>query len=72
MIAYIQKFYPHFWRCFSGTFSIAFYEGYGKINEFLNFKYNFVSRFNKLQNTAIELGSKDTFLRTWNSLLNYN
>ena len=72
MIEYIQKFYPHFWRCFSGIFFIAFYEGYGKINKFLNSKYNFVSRFNKLQNTAIELGSKDTFLRTWNSLLNYN
>ena len=48
----------------------AFNDAYNKINEFSNFKYNLVSRFNKLQDTAPELGSKDTFLRTWNSLLN--
>ena len=50
----------------------AFNEVYDKINEFSNFKHNLVFRFNKLQDTATELGSKDTFLRTQNSLLNYN
>ena len=49
----------------------AFNEAYDKINEFSNFKYNFVSWFNKLQDTATELDSKDIFLRTWSSLLNY-
>ena len=29
---------------------------------------NLVSQFNRIQDTATELGSKDTFLRTWNSL----
>ena len=48
----------------------AFNDAYNKINEFSNFKYNLVSRFNKLQDTAPELGSKDTFLRTWDSRLN--
>ena len=50
----------------------AFNEVYDKINEFSNFKHNLVFRFNKLQDTATELGSKDTFLRIQNSLLNYN
>ena len=50
----------------------AFNEACDKINEFSNFKYNLVSRFNKLQDTATELGSKYTFLKTWNFLLNYN
>ena len=27
------------------------------------------SRLKKLRDTAIELGSKDTFFKTWNSLL---
>ena len=39
----------------------AFHEAYDKMNEFSNFKYNLVSRFDKLQGTATELGSKDTF-----------
>ena len=47
----------------------AFNDTYDKIIEFSNFKYTLVSQFNKLQDTAAELGSKDTFLRTWNSLL---
>ena len=50
----------------------AFNEAYDKINEFSNFKYILVSWFDKLQDTATELGSGDTFLRTWNFLLNYN
>ena len=50
----------------------AFNEVYDKINEFSNFKHNLVFRFNKLQDIATELGSKDTFLRIQNSLLNYN
>ena len=50
----------------------AFNEAYDKINEFSNFKNNLFSRFNKPQDNVTELGSKDTFLRTWNSLLNYD
>ena len=50
----------------------TFNEAYDKINEFSDFKDYLVSRFNKLEDTATELGSKDSFLRTWNSLLNYN
>ena len=34
----------------------ALNEAHDKINEFSNFKYNLVSRFNKLQDTATELG----------------
>ena len=50
----------------------AFNEAYDKINEFPNFKNNLVSRFKKPQDNVTELGWKDTFLRTWNSLLNYD
>ena len=50
----------------------SLYEIYDKINKLWNFKHNLVSRFNNLQGNATELGSKDTFLRTWYSLLNYN
>ena len=50
----------------------AFYEDCDKIIKFSNFKCGLVSRFNNFQDTTTELGSKDTFLKTWNSLLNYN
>ena len=50
----------------------AFNDAYDKINEFTNFKHNLVSRLNKLQDTATELSSKGTFLRTWNFLLNHD
>ena len=56
-----------FLRHLSYCYRKAFNEAYDKINEFSNVKYNLVSRFNKLQDTATELGSKDTFLRTWDS-----
>ena len=36
-------------------------EAYDEINVFSNFKYNLVSRFNKLQDTATEQGSKEAF-----------
>ena len=61
-----------FLRHLSYCLGKAFNEGYDKINEFSSFKCNLVSRFNKFQDTVTELSSKDTFLRTWNSLLNYN
>ena len=61
-----------FLRYFSYCRRKAFNEAYDKINEFSNFKYNLVSRFNKLQDNAAELGSNDTFLRIWNSLLKYD
>ena len=47
-------------------------DGYDKINGLSNFKCNLDSCFNKLRDTADELGSKKTFLRTWNSILNNN
>ena len=50
----------------------TFNEAYDKINEFSDFKDYLASRFNKLEDTATELGSKNSFLRTWNSLLNCN
>ena len=46
-------------------------DGYNKINELSNYKGNLVSRFNKLSDTASELGFKETYLKTWNSEL-YN
>ena len=40
----------------------AFYEGkYEKINELSNFKCNHASHINKIRDTAIELGSRDSF-----------
>ena len=70
------KIVPKIWEAFLRHHSYchekAFNEAYDKFNEFSNFKYNLVSRFNKLQDTDTELGSKDTFLRTWNSLPKYN
>ena len=38
-----------------------------KIAKISNFTCKRVSRLNKLQDTATDLGSKDTFLRTWKS-----
>ena len=49
----------------------AFYgDGYEKIQELSNFTGNLVSRFNKLTDLSDELGSRESFLRKWNSLLN--
>ena len=45
---------------------------YPRCNELFNFKHNLVFRFRKLRDTATELGSKETFLKTWNSLLSNN
>ena len=42
----------------------AFYEdGYNRINELDNYKGNLISRFNTLRDKAIELGSKESFLK---------
>ena len=52
--------------------SKAFHQyGYDKIHELSNYKGN-LSRFNKLRDMSIELGSKESFLKKWNSLLNIN
>ena len=51
---------------------ITWWHVYDKINELSNFEWNFVFWFNKLQDTSIDFGSKDTSLRTCNSLLIYN
>ena len=45
---------------------------YDRINELSYFKCSLASRINKLRDTAIELGSKYTFFKTWNSILNNN
>ena len=45
-------------------------DGYERIQELTNFKGNLDSRFNKLRDMSIELDSKHSFLRKWNSLLN--
>ena len=50
----LQVFLMHLFCCRRKAFN----EGYDKINRFSNFKYNFVSQFNKLQNTATKLGSR--------------
>ena len=50
----------------------VFYEGYGNINKFSNFKCNLVSQFNKPRDTTTNLRSKNAFLMIWNSILNYN
>ena len=51
----------------------AFYEdGYNKIHELSNYKGNLISRFNVLCEMSTELGSKKSFHRKWNSLLNIN
>ena len=51
----------------------AFYEdGYNKIHELSNCKGNLISRFNMLREMSTELGSKRSFLRKWNPLLNKN
>ena len=49
----------------------AFYEdGYKEVIKLPSF--NLASCINKLRNTAIELGSKDTFLKSWDTLLSNN
>ena len=48
----------------------AFYEeGYNKINELDNYKRNLISQFKTLRDKAMELGSKESFLKKWNFLL---
>ena len=48
----------------------AFYEdGYHKINELNNYKGNIISRFKTLRDKAMELGSKESFLKKWKLLL---
>ena len=49
-----------------------FGDGYDKIQELSNFKGKLVSYFKKLRAISVQLGSKESFLRKWNSLLNTN
>ena len=49
-----------------------FFRHFIKMNLNAYFKCSLTSRINKLRDTAIELGSKCSFLNTWNSLLNIN
>ena len=65
----IEVFLRHFIFCRREAFCG---DGYEKIKELSNFKGKIVSRFNKLRDMSVELGSKESFLRKWNSLLNIN
>ena len=75
MMVYIQKFYPYFQKCFSGIFPIALGKPLIKVmiklmnSQILN---AILSLDSTTGGTTTELGSKDTFLWTWNSLLFYN
>ena len=51
----------------------AFYkDGYKNINELDNYKGNLISRFKTTNDKAIELGSKKSFLKKWELLLDWN
>ena len=52
----LEVFLRHLFHCRTKAFN----ETYDKNNEFSNFKCNLVSRFNKLQDTAGEIGWGDT------------
>ena len=45
---------------------------YDRINELSYIQCSLASTINKLRDTAIELGSKYTFFKSWNSFLNNN
>ena len=48
----------------------AFYgDGSNKINELDNYKRNLISRFETIRDKAMELGSKESFLKKWKFLL---
>ena len=64
----LSTFLEVFLRHLSYCRKKAFNEAYDETNEFSSL----VSRFIKRQDIATEIGSKDTSMRTWNSLLNYN
>ena len=59
-----------FLRHFSFCRRKAFYEdGYNKINELDNYKGSLISRLKTLRDKAMELGSKESFLKKWKFLL---
>ena len=47
-------------------------DGYNKIHELSNYKGNLISHLNALRDMSIALGSKESFLKKRNSLLNIN
>ena len=66
IIVYIWRFSLHITHCWRK----AFYEDkYDKINELSNFKCNLASHIKKIRDTAVQLGSKVSFFRTWKSAL---
>ena len=65
----LEVFRRHLFYCHRKVFHE---DGYIKVSELSNFKCNHVSHFNKLGDTATELGLKGTFSRTWNSIVNNN
>ena len=54
------------------VFQAIYKDEYDRINELSYFKCSLASGINKLRDTAIELPSKYTFFKTWNSLQIYN
>ena len=73
MMALNWKFFQHLSKFFSDIYFCrrkAFYEDdYSKINELTNYKGNLISRFLTLRDKAIEMGSKESFLKKWKLLL---
>ena len=62
----IEVFLRHLYFCWRK----AFYEdGYSKINELTNYEGNLISKFTILRDKAIEIGSKESFLKKWKLLL---
>ena len=69
----LPTFIEVFLRHLSFCWRKAFYEnGYNKIHELSNYKGNLISRFNVLCEMSTAFGSKKSFLKKWNSLLNIN
>ena len=62
----IKVFLRHLYFCRRKTF---YEDDYHKINELNNYKGNIISRFKTLRDKAMELGSKESFLKKWKLLL---
>ena len=71
MIVFIYRFFllSYILRSVSQGF---YKDGYDKMDELSFFKCSLTSCINKHRDTVFELSSKDTFFKTWNSLLNSN
>ena len=64
-----SKIFPTFLEFFPQA---LYKDGYDKINELSYFKCSPASRIKKIRDTAMELGTKYTFFKTWNSHVSNN